>query len=229
VSAGWFVTGTDTGVGKTVVSCALVRELRRRGRNVGVMKPVETGVGPGGPLDARALRDAAESGDALAEICPVQLALPAAPAVAAAHEGSRIELGTILGAFRALAARHDCMVVEGAGGLLVPVTDSVTMADLASELGLEVVLVARGALGTINHTLLTLEALEHRGLRCAGVVISHGSGALSEADAKNLQALREALGPRLVGELLPLAEGAEPEAGWLAPGWIVDALARGAR
>ena len=221
---GFFVTGTDTGVGKTVVACALVRELRRAGWDVGVMKPAETGVGPAGPLDAKALRDAAGVSDPLDEICPVQLALPAAPSVAAAHEGRELDLARILACFHALAARHACMVVEGAGGLLVPLTERFTMADLACELGLDVVLVARAALGTVNHTLLTVEALAHRGLRCAGVVISHAGGPLSSADARNLQALRAALGKRLVGEILPLAEGAAPEDGWLAPAWIARSL-----
>ncbi len=84
MNEGFFVTGTDTGVGKTVVACALVRQLRAAGRDVGVMKPAETGVGPDGPLDAIALREAAGVSDPLAEICPVQLALPAAPSISLA-------------------------------------------------------------------------------------------------------------------------------------------------
>jgi len=208
---GFFVTGTDTGVGKTVVACALVRALRAAGRDVGVMKPAETGVGAGGPLDALALREAAGVGDALEEICPVQLALPAAPSVAADDEGAPLDLVRVRGAFDALAARHECMVVEGAGGLLVPLAPDFTMADLAAELGLPVLLVARAALGTINHTRLSLEAIEARGLALAGVVVSHAGGALSEADAKNLAALRAALGDRLVGEIPPLAPGAAPD------------------
>lgn len=212
---GFFVTGTDTGVGKTVVACTLVGALREAGRDVGVMKPAETGVGAGGPLDALALREAAGSTDALDEVCPVQLALPAAPSVAAADEGASVDLARIRKAFDALAARHDCMVVEGAGGLLVPLAPGFTMADLAAELTLPVLLVARAALGTINHTLLSLEAIEGRGLSLAGVVVSHAGGALSDADAKNLAALREALGPRLLGEVPPLdaPEAAEP-GGW---------------
>jgi len=207
---GFFVTGSDTGVGKTVVACALVRRLREAGRDVGVMKPAETGVGRDGPLDAQALRDAAGVGDPLDAICPVQLALPAAPSIAAEDAGTRIDRARIRKVFDALAARHDCMVVEGAGGLLVPLAPGFNMADLASELGLPVLLVARAALGTINHTLLSLEALEARRLPLAGVVVSHAGGPLSPADARNLTALREALGPRLLGEIPPLAPGAEP-------------------
>jgi len=210
---GYFVTGTDTGVGKTVVACALVRALRAAGRDVGVMKPAETGVGPDGPLDAQALRAAAGASDPLEEICPVQLALPAAPSVAAEDEGAGVDLARIRKALDGLAARHDTMVVEGAGGLLVPLAPGFTMADLATELGLPMLLVARAALGTINHTLLSLEAIEARGLALAGVVVSHATGPLSDADAKNLGALREALGPRLLGEIPPLAPGAEPAPG----------------
>ncbi len=210
MTRGWFVTGTDTGVGKTVVSCAVARGLVKRGLDLGVMKPVETGVGPDGPLDAQALLEAAGSQGSLDAICPQQLALPAAPTVAAAEEGREVELDAIRGAWQELRARHDWMLVEGAGGLLVPAAKNLTMADLACELGLPLLLVARGALGTINHTLLTLEAIEARGLPLAGVVISHAGGALSDADAANLGALREELGSRLVGEIPPLEPGAVP-------------------
>ncbi len=206
---GLFVTGTDTGVGKTVVACALARALR--GHGVGVMKPIETGVGPDGPLDAQALREAAGAGDSLEEICPQQFALPAAPTVAAAAEGRTVDLGSVRRAAEILAERHPFLVVEGAGGLLVPAAEGFSMADLASDLGLPVVVVARGALGTINHTLLTLEAISRRALPLAGVVVSHAAGTLSDADARNLDALRRALGERLVGEVPPLAPGEVPK------------------
>jgi dethiobiotin synthetase len=153
---GFFVSGTDTGVGKTVASCALVQGLRARGIDVGVMKPIETGVGSDGPLDAQALREAAGVEDSLGEICPLQFALPAAPNVAAAAEGRGIDLAFLLRSFDALAARHDVMVVEGAGGLLVPTADTCDMGDLARQFELELIVVARMGLGTINHTLLTL-------------------------------------------------------------------------
>jgi len=203
-------------VGKTLVACALVRALRAAGHDVGVMKPAETGVGPEGPLDARALRAAAGVGDALEEICPIRLPLAAAPEVAAAQEGASIDPARIQKAYEVLAGRHPRMVVEGAGGLLVPLAPGLTMAELAGQLGLPVVLVARAALGTINHTLLSLEALETRGLPLAGVVISHGGGVLGDADSQNLAALRSLLGGRLVGEIPLLAPGQRPAAGALA-------------
>jgi dethiobiotin synthetase len=212
---GVFVTGTDTGVGKTRVGCALARSLRARGLDVGVMKPVETGVGAAGPRDALALRAAADSRDALDEICPEALALPAAPAVAARHAGRAVDLERIARAYRALSARHDCVLAEGAGGLLVPLTREFSMADLARRLALPLLVVARAALGTLNHTLLTLEAAVARGLPIRGVVISHAGPELDAGAQLNLDELRRGLGTALLGELPRLAEGAAPPADWI--------------
>jgi dethiobiotin synthetase len=219
---GFFVTGTDTGVGKTVVACALARGLRRQGLDVGVMKPVETGVGTDGPLDAKALQAASGCTDLLGEICPVALPLAAAPAVAATEAGIRIELSWLHDKFKGLAARHDWMIVEGAGGLLVPLSSHDTMADLAAELGLPLVVVARGRLGTINHTRLTLEAAAARILPLAGVVVSQADGPLSAADWANLAALRSWLGNRFAGEIPPIAPGTS-----VPFDAILDALRRG--
>lgn len=204
--AGLFITGTDTGVGKTVVACALARGLRAAGFDVGVMKPVETGVSGSGPEDAQALIRAAEVKDELDLVCPIQYAMPAAPEAAAAAE----ELGSpadptdrISRAFSTLSDRHAFMLVEGAGGILVPLDEKTTMADVAKQLGLPILIVARTSLGTINHTLLTLEACDTRGLDVLGVVLSHATGILSEADVRNLEILKSALGDRLVGEVPP--------------------------
>jgi len=174
------------------------------------MKPVETGVGKAGPLDAIALQEASGAADDLAEICPERFRLPAAPSVAAEQEGRSIDLTRIEACFDTLVTRHSLLVVEGAGGLLVPLSRALDMAGLAERLGLPVLLVVRSALGTINHTRLSLEALKARGLELAGVVICHGSGALGAADALNLDALRRELGSRLLGEIPPLARGAAP-------------------
>jgi dethiobiotin synthetase len=217
---GWFVTGTDTGVGKTVVACALAEMLRARRLDVGVMKPIETGVGPQGPLDAIALLEAARADDPLDLICPQRFELPAAPSVAAAREGREVDLDAIRDAFAKLRARHEHLLVEGAGGMLVPIAAGYTMADLMRELGLPLLVVTRAALGTVNHTLLTLEAAERRDLDVAGVVISHGPLPISGADAENLAVLRDLLGPRLVGEIEPLA----PEASVPRGAIDVDAL-----
>ena len=202
-----FVTGTDTGVGKTVASCAIVRGLLAQGIDVGVMKPIETGVGPEGPLDAQALLETAKSSDSLDLVCPQRFALPAAPTVAAAAEGREIELAAVDDALRTLRSRHDAVVVEGAGGLLVPAAPGLTMADLAARWQLPLVIVARANLGTINHSRLTIEAAQARGLEILGLVISHATGELSDADRANLGELLEAPGVPLLGELDPRPEG----------------------
>jgi len=213
--SGVFVTGTDTGAGKTVVACTLARALNAAGVDVGVLKPAETGVGDEGPLDALALREAAGCGDPLDDVCPQRFAMPAAPTVAAAAEGRSVDAGAILAAYARIRYRHGFVVVEGAGGLLVPATAELDMAGLAAALDLPILIAARAALGTINHTLLTLEAAERRGLTVAGVVVSHTAGVLSDADSSNLAALRASLGTRLLGEIPPLAPGEVPR----APAW----------
>jgi dethiobiotin synthetase len=222
---GWFVTGTDTGVGKTVVACALLRALRAKGLDVGGLKPIETGVGPEGPLDAIALAEAAGGSDPIELVCPQRFALPAAPNVAARHEGRSIDWTWIDSAFEQISAGGRCVVVEGAGGLLVPIDDTTTMLDLAERWQLPLVVVARAALGTINHTSLTLEVARQRGVPIAGVVISHSAGALSASDALNLSALRASLGELLLGEVPPLATGEQPARDGLA----LDRLLRSAR
>jgi dethiobiotin synthetase len=226
---GLFVTGTDTGVGKTVVACALAEQLRARGAGVGVMKPIETGVGAQGPLDAIALAESAGVDDPIDRICPVRLALPAAPDVAAAAEGRTIDLGAVREAFEALRARHELLLVEGAGGLLVPITGECSMAELAGELGLPLLVVARGRLGTVNHTRLTLEVAAARKLPVAGVVVSHGPIPLSSADTANLGALQRLLGPLLVGELPPLDPGASIPPGAIDLDRLLAAAERVAR
>jgi dethiobiotin synthetase len=149
--------------------------------------------------------------------------------VAAAHAGRRVDLGAVRRAFADMARRHAWLVVEGAGGLLVPIRGRLDMADLAGELGLPLVVVTRASLGTINHTRLTLEAAARRGLPVAGVVISHSSGRLSPPDAANLAALRAELGPLRAGEIPPLRPGQEPPPGALDVGRLVRRARAAAR
>lgn len=169
---GLFVTGTDTGVGKTEVSCAILAGARAAGLDVAAMKPAESGVTAGEPSDSQRLLAAAGGGDDPALVCPYRFAAPLAPAVAARLAGVEVRLEAILAAARALAARHQALLVEGAGGLLVPLTPAETYADLAVRLALPVLVVARAGLGTVNHTALTVEALRARGLRVAGVILN---------------------------------------------------------
>ncbi len=173
-----FITGTGTGVGKTFVACGIAAALRARGLRVGVMKPIETGCGPAGARrarDAAALRAAAESPLDLGTICPWQLEAPLAPDVAARLEGVRIDPPRIVRLYRAIERDHEVTLVEGAGGLLVPIDGGYTMADLARELHLPLIVVVDSKLGAINHTLLTLEAAAVRGLTVIGYVLNRAA------------------------------------------------------
>ena len=167
---GIFVMGTDTGVGKTVVTAAIALAARAHGRSVAPLKPAQTGEPPVGDAEFVAALIGLE--EPVEAIRPYSLAASLAPAVAASLEGVRLDPRVVADAYAALAARHDLVVVEAAGGALVPFSDGVDMAALASMLGLPVVVAARPGLGTLNHTLLTLEALHRRGLTVLGVVIS---------------------------------------------------------
>jgi dethiobiotin synthetase len=172
---GLFVTATDTGVGKTEVACALLRNARAAGIDAIGMKPAQSGHAPGEASDAERLRDACDRAEPLDAICPYTFAAPLAPAVAARVEGKTVSLERILDQARALAARHAAILVEGAGGLLVPLTERETYADLARALGLPALVVARAGLGTVNHVALTVEALRARGIPLAGVVLNRTS------------------------------------------------------
>lgn len=165
---GYFVTGTDTGVGKTRVACGLAGAARARGLRVGVLKPAESGDGG----DALALKKASACPLPLELIRPYAFRAALAPAVAAAQEGKRVLMQPILKAFKAVSSISDFVLVEGAGGLLVPYGPGLDGASLAKAMGLPLLIVARRGLGTINHSLLTLEAARARGLRVAAVVLS---------------------------------------------------------
>jgi dethiobiotin synthetase len=172
---GYFITGTDTGVGKTVVTAALATILRKQGFKVGVMKPVETGCqrehGRLLPQDALFLRTVAHCSAPLELIAPYTFAEPLAPALAAEREGSKIEISTIRSCYERLQAEHDIVLVEGAGGWLVPLNEDLTMQDIAIELHLPVFIVARNVLGMINHTALTVANVRQR-CTILGVIIN---------------------------------------------------------
>jgi dethiobiotin synthetase len=173
---GIFITGTDTGVGKTVFSAVLARTLRLMGMTVGVMKPVTSGCSEvDGRLvsdDARLLAWAAGSDLPASLISPYLLRDPIAPAEAAARDGVRINFETIREAYGEIARRHDVTIVEGAGGLMVPLAGGMLVADLISLLQLPLLVVARPDLGTVNHTLLTTFAARQLGLSVRGIIIS---------------------------------------------------------
>jgi len=197
---GLFVTGTDTGVGKTLVASGLLRLARRAGRTPIPFKPVETGCDPE-PLDARRLWRAARPPITPDEVCLHALPLPAAPTQAAAAAGVRIDLAAIAERARTLARHGDFLLVEGAGGLLVPFEGGRTAADLAAMLGLPLLVVGRTALGTINHVALTLAESTRRGLTVAGCLLSRGEPEIAPHEAGNVEMIAAVSGIRPLGVL----------------------------
>jgi len=169
---GVFVTGTDTGIGKTVVSAALGLAAQASGRTAVVLKPGQTGDDGTITGDAEFCQMVLGTDEPIDAISPIRLRAPLAPAVAARLEAARVDPDLVRGRHAALRTRYDLVIVEGAGGLLVPFADGVDMAGLAAMLGLPLIVVARPGLGTLNHILLTLEAAHRRGLTVLGVVLS---------------------------------------------------------
>jgi dethiobiotin synthetase len=209
---GLFIVGTDTGVGKTTVGAGLIRLLRRSGRRPIPFKPVETGCAPA-PLDATRLWRAADRPLPLAEICPFALALPAAPAAAAAALGSERDLDDLVRRALTAATAGDCLVVEGAGGLLSPYGRGWTNADLATRLGLPILLVARVALGTINHVALTIGELARRKLPLAALVLVRTQPEAAPHEPSNARLIEETTGVAPIGTIpwLSPAEHADDE------------------
>ncbi len=188
---GLVVTGTDTEVGKTEVSVGLVRAIRERGIKVGVLKPVETGCQRTGddlsPADGLRLMAAAEVDEPVEKVVPYRYEKPLAPYQAAVLEGKPLDVERIFQSFEDMIARHDLILVESAGGVMVPLNDNFIFADLLKAFDLPVVVVAANRLGVINHTLLTLEALRSRGLRVLGVVLNR----ICEGDEPSLSSNAE--------------------------------------
>lgn len=196
------ITGTDTGVGKTLVTAALAALLARGGRRVAAMKPIETGLDfetrrdeRGQPSDHELLADAAGAGDALEAVCPLLLPDPLAPLVAARLAGVAIDLRTLDQAVTALSAGRDALLVEGAGGLLVPILEGVAFDAVFARWRLDVVVVAANRLGCLNHTRLTVAACRQAGLAVRGVVLNEASPPDADdlARATNADVLRELL------------------------------------
>ncbi len=168
------VTGTDTGVGKTTIAAALIARVHALGRRVVPMKPVETGVGPGDGGDAARLIAAAGGKHSLADVSPYRLAEPLAPTVASRQAGITLAIEQLDHAFGRLSTHAELMVVEGAGGLLVPITRDVSFRTLFRRWNLEVIIVALNRLGVLNHVLLTVEAATNVGLTVRGIVLNSG-------------------------------------------------------
>jgi dethiobiotin synthetase len=191
------VTGTDTAVGKTYLSTVLLALLRRKGLNVAAMKPVESGVERDDPAsDAARLRDAAGAQDPLERVRPILISEPLAPWVALSRAGGGVDLNALDDAFHALCEGRDAILVEGAGGLLVPLTRDLAYDGLFVGWGLDLVVVAGNRRGTLNHTMLTVRAAHDAGLRVRGVILNAlGPDRNGIAERTNLEALTELLEP----------------------------------
>jgi len=173
---GVFVTGCDTGVGKTVIAGVIAASMKAHGLDVGVMKPVASGAkeieNKLVSEDAVYLKRIIDSTDDDALVNPILLKPPIAPTIAASKAGILIDIDKIIKAYEALTNRHDFVVVEGVGGLMVPIDDTLFVADLARKMDLALVIVTGDYLGAINHTLLTIEYARNRNLRIKGIVIN---------------------------------------------------------
>lgn len=202
------VTGTDTNVGKTFVSRALIHALRERGRRVAVMKPVETGV-LAEPDDACALRAAAEDPAPLDVICPVRLRAPLAPSVAARLEGRTIDPEDLVRRIGTRAGDADVLVVEGAGGLLVPIAGTFTFGDLAARCALPLLIVGANRLGTVNHMALTARVAQTLGLAVRGFVLSQPTPTTDASATSNAGEITALTGLRCLGVLPHLADPRE--------------------
>lgn len=172
-SEGIFITGTDTGVGKTIVTAAVAWNMKQAGRSVGIMKPIQTGTVVSGPTDIEFIQDLIGEDHSVDYSCPYTFADPVAPLVASMLSDERIDIKRIRDSFKKLKENNDTVLVEGAGGILVPILEDYFMSDLALELDLPILIVSRPNIGTLNHTLLTLEYAKKKGLEVAGIVISN--------------------------------------------------------
>jgi dethiobiotin synthetase len=207
---GVFVTGTGTEVGKTVVAAVLARTLAGSGSRVGVFKPAVTGLDEPGEPDHELLRRAAGSGQSDEEIAPYRYGPPASPHLAASLAGEEIVPARLRAGAGSAAEGADQLVCEGVGGLLVPLAADYTVRDLAADLALPLVVAASPGLGTINHTLLTLEAARGAGLEVAMVVLTPWPGAPSTVEASNRETIAR-LGGSVRVETLPPLDLSDPK------------------
>ena len=205
MGTGIFITGTDTGVGKTLVACGLAALLRNSGYRVGVMKPVETGCeerdGKPFPPDAYLLKEVSGCSEPVEKICPYRLRDPLTPSMAAEREGVKIDISLLEKIYGEISSNYDITLVEGAGGLLAPILPSYTYADLARLLKLPLLVVAANRLGVINHLLLTLEHASCRSLSVLGYVFNRLTNESSLAADTNREALLSLTAVPYLGEI----------------------------
>ena len=214
---GLFITGTDTNVGKTWIAAGVTAVLRQRGVNAAYFKPIQSGcpeeAGRLIPTDAKLARELSQLPEPLEALTPVCLRLPLAPGVAAEQEGKTIDLEQVAETLRDLAGRYDYLVVEGAGGLYVPLIGTQFLVlDMIRWLGLPLLVVARAGLGTINHTVLTVKVAQQAGISVPGVVLNRYPAAPHLAEQTNPGVIEALTGVPILG-LVPEVDGIDTPAG----------------
>ena len=210
MAQGFFITGTDTGVGKTIIAAALVRVARHLGFSAVGMKPIETGCTKAGssrqhaghrdntliPQDGKLLRKISGTDESLDLIAPVRFEHPLAPMPASEMEGISVDIAKIRDAFSTLVSRYSVVIIEGIGGILVPITKDYSVLDLAKDFSLPVIVVARPGLGTINHTLLTVRCALKERIPVAGVIVNYSLPAE--------RTLAEQTNPQVLAQICPV-------------------------
>ncbi len=194
----FFIAGTDTGVGKTYITCQLLRDLRARGINAGVYKPVCCG----DRADARLLRDAAFVSDSLECINPVYLRACAEPLVSAELERKSVSVANLVQQYRQVSAQYDTVLVEGTNGWETPLSDSETMADLAEQLQLPVLLVVKNQRGAASLAMIHVLAIQQRGLTCHGIILNHIEEEWDTASVTNRALIEKCTGIPVLAELI---------------------------
>jgi dethiobiotin synthetase len=202
---GLFITGTDTGVGKTVIAGGLAQSMRDCGIDVGVMKPVASGCktikGKNISEDADFLKRVSGVEDDLAVINPYSLMAPLAPSVAARMEKKIVDFKNIKLSYEKLSRRHELVIVEGIGGILVPLNEREVVADLVRYLHIPLLIVVRSKLGALNHTMLTINCAENLGIEIAGIILNHVEPAHSRIEQSNREELNNFTRIPILGEI----------------------------
>jgi len=227
---GIFITGTDTRVGKTFVAVGLLRAFKEMGISVCPMKPVESGCrirkGELIPEDAVILLNASGANETIDAINPYRLKHPLAPAVAAELEGVTISKKKIFSACKQLSQKYDITIVEGAGGIMVPIYKKYLFADLMKDLNFPVVIVTRPGLGTINHTLLTIEAARNKGLRILGVILNHSAKIKNDVSVRSNPDVIERIGSVPLLGIVPYAKDSSDRCGHIVFDRIAEQMLR---
>lgn len=198
MSQGFFITGTDTEIGKTYVTCALLRDLRRRGMTAVGYKPMACG----DRGDARAMQQATDAALPIELINPIYLKAATAPYVAAMLESRTITLEELLAGYKVVCAVGDPVLVEGAGGWEVPIAPGFSMSDFAVALGLPVILVVGNKLGAVNHAVMSVQSIRARGLELRGIVLNHSGESWDTAAVTNRRLIEEFTGLPVSAELI---------------------------